>query len=39
MWNSILPFDVMNLTEALHVEGVQLLCMATVDCPSLTSIQ
>ena len=39
IWNPILLLDMEKLPEAPHVEGVQLLCMATVDCPSLTSIQ
>ena len=39
IWNLVLPFNVEKLPEAPHVEGVQLLCMATGACPSLTSIQ
>ena len=38
IWNPILPFDVEKHPEAAHVGEVQLVCVTTVDCQSLTSI-
>ena len=39
VWNAVLPFHVVKFPEVPHVKGFELLCMVTVDCPSLTDIQ
>ena len=38
-WDSVTPCHMEQGPETSHVEGVELLSMSAVDCPSLTGIE
>ena len=39
VWDFVLPLDSEKAPEASHVEGIELSCMSTVDCPGFAGIE